>query len=32
MDNVVYGKKMENLRNRIDKKILSNKKDDLKWT
>ena len=26
MDNVVYGKKMENVRNRIDVKTVSNKK------
>ena len=28
----VYGKTMENVRNRIDLKIGSNKKDYLKWT
>ena len=28
----VYGKTMENLRNRIDVRLVSNKKDYLKWT
>ena len=32
MNNTVYGKKMKNLRNRIDVKLVSNKKDYLKWT
>ena len=32
MKNAVYGKKMENLRNRIDVLLVSNKKDYLKWT
>ena len=31
-NNVVYGKAMESLRNRIDVKLVSNKKDYLKWT
>ena len=32
MNNVVYGKMMENLRNRINVKLVSNKKDYLKQT
>ena len=32
MNNAVYGKTMENLRNRIDVKFVSNNKDFLKWT
>ena len=32
MKNSVYRKTMENLRNRIDVKNVSNKKDYLKWT
>ena len=32
MNNALYGKTMENLRNRIDVKLVSNKKYYLKWT
>ena len=32
MKNVLYGKRMENLRNRIDLKLLSKKRNYLKWT
>ena len=32
MNHVVYGKTLENVRNRIDVKFVSSKKDYLKWT
>ena len=32
MKNTAYGKTMENLRNRIDVRLVSNKKNYLKWT
>ena len=32
MNNAVYGKTMKNLRNRIDVRLISNKKYYLKWT
>ena len=32
INNAVYRKKMESLRNRINVKLVSNKKDYLKWT
>ena len=31
MNNTAYGKAMETVRNRIDVKVASNKKDYLKW-
>ena len=32
MSNAVYGKTMENKKNRIDVKLVSNKKEYLKWS
>ena len=32
MSNVLYGETMENLRNRIDVRLVSNKRDYIKWT
>ena len=32
MNNVVYGKTMANVRNRIDVRLISVEKDYLKWT
>ena len=32
MKNAIYGKTLENLRNRIDVRLLNNKKTYLKWT
>ena len=32
MNNVVYGKLMENLRNKVDVRLVNNKNDYLKWT
>ena len=31
MSNALYGKRMENLKNRIDVKLVSNKRNYLKW-
>ena len=31
MSNAVYGETIKNVRNRIDLKLVSNKKDYLKW-
>ena len=32
MNNAVYGKTMENLKNRLDRRLVNNKKNYLKWT
>ena len=32
MNNYLYGKAMENLKDKSDLKLLSNEKDYLKWT
>ena len=32
MNDAIYGKATENLRNRIELKLINNKKDGLKWT
>ena len=32
MDNAIYEKAMENLRERIDIRVVKNRKDYLKWT
>ena len=32
MGNYLYGKAMENLKDKSDLKLLSNEKDNLKWT
>ena len=32
MNNTVYGKTTKNLRNRVNVRLVNNKKDYLKWT
>ena len=32
MNNAVYDKAMENLKNRVDVRVVNNVKDYLKWT
>ena len=32
MDNAIYGKPMENLKSKIDVRLLSKEEDYLKWT
>ena len=32
MNNVIYGQRMENVRNRVDTKHVNDEKDCLKWT
>ena len=31
MDNAAYGKALENLRNKVDSRLVNNEKDNLKW-